>query len=83
MVFEHGGSPKLHILTSKICVNLKHLNKSVQREFHPSPHVEEILAQTTGAQVFTKLDSNWLLFGIKPFVPFKKGAVYFSLCAKV
>ena len=42
----------------RICVDLKKLNECVQREFHPSPHVEEILAQLTGAQVFTKLDAN-------------------------
>ena len=38
----------------RICVDLKRLNKCVQREFHPLPHVEETLAQLTGAQVFTK-----------------------------
>ena len=42
----------------RICVDLKRLNESVQREFHPLPHVEETLAQLTGAQVFTKLDAN-------------------------
>ena len=41
-----------------ICVDLKRLNECVQREFHPLPHVEETLAQLTGAQVFTKLDAN-------------------------
>ena len=42
----------------RICVDLKRLNECVQREFHPLPHVEETLAQLTGAQVFTKLDAN-------------------------
>ena len=42
----------------QICVDLKHLNESVQREFHPLPRVEETLAQLTGAQVFSKLDAN-------------------------
>ena len=42
----------------RICVDLKRLNECVQREFHPLPHVEETLAQLTGAQVFTKLDTN-------------------------
>ena len=42
----------------RICVDLKRLNENVQREFHPLPHVEETLAQLTGAQVFTKLDAN-------------------------
>ena len=49
----------------RICVDLKRLNECVQREFHPLPHVEETLAQLTGAQVFTKLDANsgFLVFG--------------------
>ena len=42
----------------RICIDLKHLNECVQREFHPLPHVEETLPYLTGAQVFTKLDSN-------------------------
>ena len=28
-----------------ICIDLKRLNEGVQREFHPLPHVEEVLAQ--------------------------------------
>ena len=39
-------------------INLKHLNKSVQKEYHPLSCVEETLAQLSGAQVFTKLDTN-------------------------
>jgi len=42
----------------QICVNLKHLNDSLQREFHPLPRVEETLAQLTRPQVFSKLDAN-------------------------
>ena len=42
----------------RICVDLKHLNECVQREFHPLPRVKETLAQLAGAQVFTKLDAN-------------------------
>ena len=42
----------------RICVDLKHLNECVHREFHPLPRVEETLAQFAGAQVFTKLDAN-------------------------
>jgi len=42
----------------RIYVDLKHLNESVQREYHPLPHVEETLAQLSGAQVFTKLVAN-------------------------
>ena len=41
-----------------ICVDLKPLNKSVPRETHPLPTVDETLAQLTGAQVFSKLDTN-------------------------
>lgn len=39
-------------------MDLKRLNECVQREFHLLPHVEETLAQLSGAQVFTKLDAN-------------------------
>ena len=42
----------------RICVDLTRLNESVCRELHPLPAVEQILAQLSGAQVFTKLDAN-------------------------
>ena len=42
----------------RICVNLKPLNKSVLREVHPLPKVDETLAQLAGARVFSKLDAN-------------------------
>ena len=42
----------------RICVDLKLLNKSVQREVHPIPKVDETLAQLSGAKIFSKLDAN-------------------------
>lgn len=42
----------------RICVDLTRLNKSVLRERHPLPAVEQVLAQLTGAKVFSKLDAN-------------------------
>jgi len=42
----------------RICVDLKQLNRGVQREVHPHPKVDETLAQLTGATVFSKLDAN-------------------------
>ena len=42
----------------RICVDLTNLNKSVKRERHPLPAVDQILAQLTGAQVFSTLDAN-------------------------
>ena len=42
----------------RICVDLKPLNSSVLREIHPLPTVEDILAQLSGAKVFSKLDAN-------------------------
>ena len=42
----------------RICVDLTHLNKSVRREGHPLPAVEQSLAQLAGAQVFSTLDAN-------------------------
>ena len=40
----------------KICVDLKPLNESVLSEVHPIPTMENILAQLSGASIFTKLD---------------------------
>ena len=47
----------------RICVDLKPLNTSIQREVHPLPTVDETLAQLPGATVFSKLDANsaWFL----------------------
>ena len=42
----------------RICVDLTKLNKSVQRERHILPSVEQTLAQIGGAKIFTKLDAN-------------------------
>ena len=42
----------------RICVDLKPLNKSVRREVHPLPKVDDTLAQLAGAKVFSKLDAN-------------------------
>jgi hypothetical protein len=42
----------------RICVDLKHLNKSVMRELHLLPRVDETLAQLQGARVFSKIDAN-------------------------
>ena len=41
-----------------LCVDLKALNESVMRETHPIPKVEDLLAQLSGATLFTKLDAN-------------------------
>ncbi len=42
----------------RICVDLTHLNQTVQRERHPLPAVEQTLAQLAGARLFSKLDAN-------------------------
>ena len=42
----------------RICVDLTQLNKSVRREHHQLPAVEQTLAQLAGAKIFTKLDAN-------------------------
>jgi len=42
----------------QICVDLTKLNRSVCRERHILPTVDHILAQLSGAKVFTKLDAN-------------------------
>lgn len=42
----------------RICVDLTRLNQSVKRERHQLPAVEQVLAQLTGAKIFSKLDAN-------------------------
>lgn len=42
----------------RICVDLKPLNQNVLREVHPIPKVDDILAQLSGAKIFSKLDAN-------------------------
>ena len=42
----------------RICVDLQKLNKSVLREVHPLPRVDETLGLLAGATVFSKLDAN-------------------------
>jgi len=42
----------------RICVNLTKLNESVQRERHPIPSVEHILAQLGDTKIFSKFDAN-------------------------
>ena len=44
--------------TTYICVDFRTLNKSVMREVHQLPTVEETLANFNGATVFMKLDGN-------------------------
>ena len=44
--------------TIRICVDLKPLNECVLREIYPLPKADDILAQLTGATVFSKLDAN-------------------------
>ena len=41
-----------------ICVDLKPPNQNVLREAHPMPHVDDTLAQLSGATVFSKLDAR-------------------------
>jgi len=42
----------------RICVDLTRLNQSVHRERHPLPAVDQVLAQVSGAKLFSKLDAN-------------------------
>ena len=42
----------------RICVDLKHLNESVQREVYPLPTVDDTLGRLTEATVFSRLDAN-------------------------
>lgn len=42
----------------RICVDLKPLNEGVLRETYPIPPVDDILAQLSGATIFSKVDAN-------------------------
>ena len=42
----------------RICVDLTHLNKAVQREIHPMPSVDEDLAKLGDSKIFSKMDAN-------------------------
>ena len=42
----------------RICVHLKPLNLCIQKETHSLPKVDDVLAQLSGATVFSKLDAN-------------------------
>ena len=49
----------------RICVDLTKLNRSVCRERHILPSVEQILTQLKGAKIFSKLDANSGFWQIK------------------
>ena len=49
----------------RICVDLTKLNRSVCRERHILPSVEQTLAQLKGAKIFSKLDANSGFWQIK------------------
>ena len=55
-----NGSVRIcvNLCSVRICVDLSRLNESVCRERHPFPVVEQVLAQLTGAELFSKLDAN-------------------------
>ena len=42
----------------RLCVDITKLNKSVRRENFPLPTTDQLLAQLSGAKVYTKLDCN-------------------------
>ena len=42
----------------RMCVDLTKLNESVRLERHPLPSVDRVLAQLSGATIFSKLDAN-------------------------
>ena len=50
----------------RICVDLTNLSESILREFHPLPSVDHILAQLSGATMFSKLDANSGFWQIGP-----------------
>ena len=57
MVCWDGNSSKANG-SVQICVDFSRLNDSVCRERHPLPVMEQVLAQLTGAKLFSKLDAS-------------------------
>ena len=49
----------------RICVDYTHLNRTVKRERNILPTVNHVLAQISGASVFSKLDANCGFYQIK------------------
>ena len=60
MVVVSKANDKMHI-----CVDFTKLNESVCRELHMLPCVEQVLAQLSGAEVFSTLDANSGFWQIK------------------
>ena len=57
LVSRNGSRPKTK-QESQDMRNLTRLNESVRRERHPLPSVDQVLAQLSGATIFSKLDAN-------------------------
>jgi len=57
MAYRNGCSIKANEAVY-ICVDLKPLHNNVLKEAYPLPKVETTLAQSSGAKVFSKLDTN-------------------------
>ena len=57
MVCRYGTSQKENGKV-RICVDLKHLNKSVLREVFPLPQVDDAPAKLSEAKVFIKFNAN-------------------------
>ena len=64
--------------TIRICVDLKPLNECVLREIYPLPNMDDILAQLTGAAVFSKLDANCGFWQI-PLEPLLRSMLWHDL----
>lgn len=48
-----------------MCLDPKHLNKTIKREHHPTPTLEEITPNLTGTKLFSKLDAQNRYWNVK------------------
>ena len=78
----------------RICLNVKELNKAIQREHYPLPTIEDVATRLHGAKIFTKLDvkngfwqieldqeSSYLTAFNTPFGRYRWKSMPFGLCS--
>jgi hypothetical protein len=50
--------PKKNTSEVRITIDPQHLNKALQREYHPITTIEDVITRTSGSKLFTVIDAN-------------------------